>query len=178
MKKTITLASGQLLSISHPEPEDAAEILDYLKVVGGETDFLSFGSEGLPFTVEQEASLIRSCQSGEGGLILKATLEGKLVASLTLTPSPRPRLRHCAEFGISVLTAYHRLGIGRALMIEMMEWARANGIRKIDLRVNQDNQRAIEMYHRFGFKVEGKRSRAIKIKGEFKEEWLMGMPID
>ena len=30
-------------------PSDAVQILEYLKQVGGETDNLSFGADGIPF---------------------------------------------------------------------------------------------------------------------------------
>ena len=35
-------------TITRARPEDAAALLDYLKIVGGETDNLSFGAEGVP----------------------------------------------------------------------------------------------------------------------------------
>ena len=37
---------------------DAAQLLDYLRAVGGETDNLTFGADGIPFTIEQEAALL------------------------------------------------------------------------------------------------------------------------
>ena len=48
------------VTIQKAAPSDAAEILDYLKQVGAETDNLTFGAEGLPFTAEQEAAYIKS----------------------------------------------------------------------------------------------------------------------
>ena len=41
-------------------PSDAAKLLKYLKQVGGETDNLTFGPEGMPFSVEAEAEFISS----------------------------------------------------------------------------------------------------------------------
>jgi len=46
------------ISIEKAAPCDAALILEYLKQVGGETDNLTFGSEGLPFSVESEMEFI------------------------------------------------------------------------------------------------------------------------
>lgn len=34
--------------IENARPEDAAAILEYLKIVGGETDNLNMGAEGIP----------------------------------------------------------------------------------------------------------------------------------
>ena len=44
-------------------PSDAAKLLEYLKQVGGETDNLTFGSEGMPFSVEAEAEFISSMEN-------------------------------------------------------------------------------------------------------------------
>ena len=46
--------------IENARPEDAAAILDYLKIVGGETDNLNMGAEGIPITVEVEEAFPRS----------------------------------------------------------------------------------------------------------------------
>ena len=46
----------QMFEIDQARPEDAAQLLAYLKRVGSETDNLTFGAEGLPGTAEQEAA--------------------------------------------------------------------------------------------------------------------------
>ena len=43
-----------MIEIRELTPEDAEALIACLKRTGGETDNLTFGSEGLPVTVEQE----------------------------------------------------------------------------------------------------------------------------
>ena len=57
------------IKIQRALPEDAQALLDYIRIIGGESDNLSFGAEGLPFTVEQEADFIRA-HLGESKSIL------------------------------------------------------------------------------------------------------------
>nr|WIF87812.1 hypothetical protein QOL21_04720 [Acholeplasma laidlawii] len=40
--------------------EDAKDMLNYLKEVGSETDFLLFGSEGVGLSIEEEMKVIDS----------------------------------------------------------------------------------------------------------------------
>ena len=40
--------------------EDAAALLEYLKIVGGETENLSFGAEGVPIPPEAEEAYLRA----------------------------------------------------------------------------------------------------------------------
>lgn len=40
--------------IVRAQAQDAVALLDYLKIVGGETENLSFGAEGVPLGVEMD----------------------------------------------------------------------------------------------------------------------------
>ena len=46
--------------IREATPEDAEKIIAYLAQVGGETDYLSFGKEGLPISTEEEEKFIQN----------------------------------------------------------------------------------------------------------------------
>ena len=64
--------------ITQAWPEDAAALLDYLKCIGGETDNLSFGPEGVPLDVEAETQYLaaRSLQR-----TMCSILHGRMVKS-------------------------------------------------------------------------------------------------
>lgn len=49
--------------IEKASPTDAAAMLDYLRQIGGETDNLTFGAEGLSFTIEEEAAHIKQTEN-------------------------------------------------------------------------------------------------------------------
>ena len=51
-----------------------------------------------------------------------------------------------------------RSGLGRALVAEAFERARARGCRRIDLDVDEDNTRALALYREMGFGTEPKGS--------------------
>ena len=59
-----------------PIKEDAKNMLEYLKQVGSESDNLTFGKEGLPFTVEQEEEYLDKLTSP---CIVAIDDEGKIV---------------------------------------------------------------------------------------------------
>ena len=46
--------------IVRAQAEDAAALLKYLKIVGGETENLSFGAEGVALALDAEQAYLRS----------------------------------------------------------------------------------------------------------------------
>lgn len=56
------------------------------------------------------------------------------------------KVRHRAEFGVSVAKEFWGLGIGQALMAGCIECARAAGYLQLELNVVVENVRALSMY--------------------------------
>ena len=65
------------------------------------------------------------------------------------------RTSHKVEFGVCVLKEFWGHGIGQNLLKESIHWADANGIKKITLNVLETNDKAIKLYQKYGFEVEG-----------------------
>lgn len=57
--KEITLKSGDTLILRAPIEEDAKNMIDYLNIVGGESDNLLFGKDEFRLSVEQEVEYIK-----------------------------------------------------------------------------------------------------------------------
>ena len=92
----------------------------------------------------------------EGDVLLVAELAGRVVGSSGLHPAAGMRRRHAAMLGISVGVEWHGRGVGSALMQAMCELAdRWGGLLRIELTVFTDNTRAVALYQRFGFRIEG-----------------------
>ena len=74
---------------------------------------------------------------------------------------------------VGVLRAYWGQGVGRALLIEALRWAPSAGISRVELFVMRENSRAIALYERLGFRVEGSRRHAYVINGQPVDDLLM-----
>lgn len=172
------LKDGRKISIRKITGEDAKELVDMSVKVGGQTDNLSFGIDDFYFNEEQQRLFIESIASRDNCLYVAAFLDNKIVGNLNFIASSRKRLMHRGEFGIAVLKEYWGLGIGTSLINYLFKWARFNGtIKKFDLQVREDNIRAINLYMKLGFKIEGKISMAINVDGRYYEIYNMGKSI-
>ena len=153
------------ITIEKARPEDAEKLLAYLKQIGGETDNLSFGKEGLPFSVEAEAEYIAGMTDSHNDVMLLAKENGEIVGDASLHRLPR-RMNHRGELGISVVKSHWNRGIGSRLLSEILAFARENRFEIIDLEVRSNNAAAIHLYEKHGFQRIFTYKGFMKINGE------------
>ncbi len=88
---------------------------------------------------------------------------------------PRPALRHCGVLGLGVLSPYRGQGIGKALLGTTLNAAKERGLTRIELFVRTDNDRAIKLYEKFGFVVEGVLRQHMLVGGVHRDSYLMSV---
>jgi len=165
------------IEIRKARPEDAETILENLKKIGAESDNLTFGGEGLPFTVEQEQEYIRGLEGSRNALFV-ALVDGKIVGDASFSVSPRERLSHRGEFGVSILKEYWGMGIGSRLLERVVDFAKNEaGAELVSLEVRCDNLRAIKLYERYGFEYVGRFKNYMKVGGESFDVWIMTLSL-
>lgn len=112
----------------------------------------------LPYPSEaQWRQRLEASDNGGAELSLVAERDGDVVGSAGLHPvGAHVRRRHVAMIGISVRPDAQRQGVGSALMQALCDYAdRWAQVLRIELGVYTDNERAIRLYRRFGFEIEG-----------------------
>ena len=65
------------------------------------------------------------------------------------------RLSHKVEFGVCILKEFWGYGMGKRLLQQSIHWADENEIKRISLQVLETNEKAIQLYKKLGFEVEG-----------------------
>lgn len=144
---------------------DAEAILEYLKQVGAETDNLTFGAEGLPFTVEEEAAYLKSQENSRDRVTFLAKEHGKIIGDASLERLPR-RMKHRGDVGIAVTKEYWNRGVGTLLLNEILQFAKENDFEVLELQVRCDNVAAIRLYEKFGFRKFGTQEAFFKMGEE------------
>ena len=71
---------------------------------------------------------------------------------------------------------FHSVGLGTAMLSELIELAKKERLHRIGLSVVADNKPAINLYKKFGFKIEGvKRDAYFGHHGKYHDELVMGL---
>ena len=98
------------------------------------------------------------------GMFLVAEDAGTIVGHAHLEALALAVTAHVVRLTIAVQEGHQGRGVGRALMNELLRWAReAPQVEKVELQVRASNDRAIALYRSLGFVEEGRKTRRLKI---------------
>lgn len=124
-----------------------------------------FPGEAQP-SPERCALLLNAAARNREGILLVAenVATGELAGTATLLPHDSALARQAAKGEIelrflAVLTEARRSGIGSQLLEESINLSIASGARRMVLEVGLENERAQELYRRFGFVSRPERER-------------------
>ena len=166
----------ETIEIREARAQDAEALLAYVKRIGGESDNLTFDGNGFPITVEQEQHFLENVHSDPGSIHLIALKDGKIIADGSLSGFPR-RMSHRAGLGISVVRDEWNHGIGSMLMERLIGFAKESGIELINLEVRADNDSAIHLYEKYGFRSIGTSPAYFKIGEQYFDFVLMVLDL-
>ncbi len=156
--------------------KDAEAVIEFTKIIGSESDNLTYGSEGIPITLEQEKAFLDSAKETENSVFYCAWQGPVLVGIASLSGMSR-RMFHRAELGISVLKSYWNKGIGSMLMQKVIDYAKQHDIEIINLEVRSDNISAIHLYEKYGFKKTGVIPAFLKVDKEYADFDIMNLDL-
>lgn len=164
------------LTIEKAIKSDAQQILDYLNMVGGESNNLLFGENEFIMSLQAEENFILSLQASTTSALFVGKIENEIVCVGSVMSSLRDRIAHQGDVAVSVKKNYWGLGIGTQLMQTIINYAKQNGTTEIlHLGVKCDNDTAINLYKKFGFEETGRYRNYFKIDGKYYDEILMSL---
>lgn len=172
--KEVQLKNREKLILREAVGFDAKDIIEYLNIVGGESNNLLFGEGEFHLTIEEEEVYIENMNKDKNSLMLLGIIENSIVSISQITSSSRNRIAHNSELCISVKKDYWKSGIGTVVMEELINFAkRHDKIKNISLGVKSSNKNAIKLYEKFGFNKIGAHKDFFNINGQFDDEILM-----
>ena len=117
-------------------------------------------------------------QGATGSFDLVADGQGELLGWLSVDVLPYRRASRTGYLVMGVDAATTGRGIGRALLTAALAEARRRGLRRVELTVMTDNLRAISLYLRSGFQVEGCRRQAVLRDALAIDEYYMAQLLE
>jgi RimJ/RimL family protein N-acetyltransferase len=177
---TVTLKDGRSCILRNGTSSDGHALLDIFNLTHAQTDYLLTYPGEHTYTAEQEADFLQEKTDSADEIELLAELDGKIVGCAGINCAGRKeKIRHRAEFGISVDKAYWGLGIGRALTKACIECAQKAGYVQLELEVVAENKSAIALYESVGFEEYGRNPKGFRSRFTgWQEVVLMRLDMD
>ena len=160
------------------EPADAEQLTRLAAAVSAEPEGWLISVAGEWRSAGDERRYLKALRRYPHAAVFVAEREdGTLVGRLSVGRDPHPASTHVADVGLMVAVGARRQGVGRALLQAAVDWARAAGVRKLELHVFPWNEAAIKLYESFGFEREGYRKGQYRRGDEYVDAILMAYEI-
>ena len=164
-RNEITIKNGQKCIIRNGTFEDGPEVSTFFTTTHGETDYLLSYPEESTRDDEKQSNYLKETTESDREIELLAIVDGKVVGMAGFNAlGSKYKVRHRAEFGITVSKNYWGQGIGKAIMNACIECAKEAGYIQLELDVVADNTRAIELYKKLGFIEFGRNPKGFQSK--------------
>lgn len=158
--KVFSLTDGTTVCLRSPTANDAEQMVAYLKTVCAETPFLTREPEEADIPLDKEEKILQRIADSTSDLMIACEIDGRIVGNANLNRMTRMRMRHRASVGVAIFREVWGKGIGSLLFSELIRIAKELGIRQLELEVVGGNDRARNMYERFGFTAIGEKPNA------------------
>ena len=167
-----------MLSVRTATLEDAKLIVAIKEEIVKTTDFFLRLPEDDQETAEEYRKKIRKKQES-GGLTIIAESNNVVIGFLSFSRSSYKRLYHTGSFGVGIKIEHLNKGVGTKLLSYLIKWAKEqDGLEKINLDVFSNNQQAIHLYKKLGFKEEGKQINQVRLKdGSYADVIYMALAL-
>ena len=168
MPRTPRVASRLKVVVRRAEPDDFEAFWRAFK-----DESVYSGTLQTPFP-SREAWRKRLAEPIEGDYLLVACINGEVVGNAGLHHFKGSRRAHAMWVGMVVREDLQGRGVGTALMQALVDLADGwLNVFRLELTVFVDNKRAIALYRKFGFEVEGTHKAYALRGGEYVDALFM-----
>lgn len=158
--REIILKNGKSAVLRNGTQADGEAALEAFHLTHAETDNLFSYPDENSMTAEQEGAFLAEKTADEAEIEILSLVDGKIVGMAGIDAvGKKHKVRHRAEFGITIVKAYWGLGLGNALTEACIACAKQAGYTQLELNVVSENERAISLYRKFGFVEYGRNPR-------------------
>jgi RimJ/RimL family protein N-acetyltransferase len=149
---------------------DAEAYLALARAIDAESRFMMYEPGERQTTVEHQIERFRAVRASDNKLMLVAEHEGQLVGYLGAMGGDFHRNHHSVHIFLGILERFTGQGLGRQLLEETEQWARRQGLHRLELTVMRHNARGLALYQKMGFAIEGTKRDSLQVDGEYVDE--------
>ena len=153
-------------------PEEAEAFWQLMDRLDHETNYMLYEPGERTKDLSRLEAVIRGAAES-GDFLLVAEADGVLVGYISAQKGDVRRTAHSAYIVTGIRAQYRRKGIGTEFFKRLDGWAQENGLQRLELTVVCENEAAVGLYRKSGFRIEGTRRKAVLLNGTWLDEYYM-----
>lgn len=155
---------------------DSEQFLTLLKTLDKESEFMLFEPEERKTSIEQMSEIIKQKEK-KASVLFVVEVDENIIGFLSADKGQVNRNKHTAYIVTGILKKYYNKGIGTQLFNKLDNWAINNNIKRLELTVMTHNTRAINLYKKMGFIIEGTKKYSLRVNNKYIDEYYMAKLI-
>lgn len=161
------------------EAADAPAFIAFMNQVATETDFLVMDDTGFRLSRQEMEAIFEANLSNPRQLCLLAKCGEEVIGAINVKTASPSRINHIGGIFLAVRKDYWGHGLGSILLEEVLAWAEEGQVLgRLELTVQIRNERAVQLYQKVGFEIEGIQRRGARTDaGEWLDLYYMGKLI-
>jgi|GEM_PF-854485 len=164
--------------VRHAVPADVPALDEAIATIDEETEFLAKPGEYRRRWAPGFAERLATMNEKGAGAYFIAEHGGAIVGFIGAFAGALKRTRGIVYVAhVGARTTWRGRGIGAALFAAIEDWARAQDAWRLDLRVDTQNARALALYTKRGFAVEGRIIDGACTHGVWRDHFLMAKTL-
>jgi RimJ/RimL family protein N-acetyltransferase len=152
---------------------DTEQFLLLCRSLDQETQFMMLEPGERTTTIEEQRQRIQNVLASKNQMIFVLEDGTRLVGYLGAYGGGYQRSRHAAYIVTGILQEYAGRGLGKRLFEALEEWSVQRGLHRLELTVMIQNERAVYLYQKMGFEIEGAKRDSLQVDGRYVDEYYM-----
>ena len=137
--KEFTLKDGRKCILRPAAPEDAAEMIRYMKETSAETEYLLRYPDEIQYTLDSEKEILARVLDDPSSVMMAASVDGRIAGNCSISGiGTKRKVRHRCSVAIALYRKFWGAGIGSAMLSYLGELAKQIGYDQMDLEVEMD----------------------------------------
>lgn len=171
INEKIILKNGKEVILRNIKSDDFDMVQEYLDKFSYETIF----TNQYPNQPKRNKEKMVKKYESEHSFFIGTFYQDKVVgsASIQILKPDHPWLCKTAGFGIGFLNDFHGFGLGSTIMKKLEDWAIKKSMARIEGSVRATNTKAISLYIKCGFEIEGLRKKTAFINDRWHNEYII-----
>lgn len=161
--------NGETIILRPVDENDAQDIIMHVEMIVKAGRYLQ---KEEPRTLEEEIKFILETRL-KGNMYTAVERKGKVVGIARVLKGELEMKKHTGIFRTWIHPDSQGLGIGKQVMNYTLRWGRTNNLHKLWLTVFSGNEKAVLVYEKSGFIIEGRQKNQVVIDGNFEDEIFM-----